>query len=157
MGKFIRVHKDIVEYRVGPIRLFSIASDSLGTQICSNGQFFGPFDFKNVEEAQAWLEGERGRLDSAKRVYWKVWFRMFPLFRRYFWKHVLQKLLGNFVILTDDPDFPSSFLGGSNYVKDVVLFFYGYYKFHKRLSYWDVYATCSSSYNQKHHPRNFSL
>jgi hypothetical protein len=56
---------------------FSIATDSMGTQIFYNGTFFGPFDFKNIEDAINWVKEDNERLQSLKRVYTKAWFRHF--------------------------------------------------------------------------------
>jgi hypothetical protein len=53
----LRVHShslDDSKYRCikykGFLVTFSIATDMLGTQICFDGNFFGPFDLKDVEE-----------------------------------------------------------------------------------------------------------
>lgn len=54
---------------------FSIAKDMMGTQICYDGQFFGPFDFKDITEAINWLREDSSRYESAKRVFRKTWFR----------------------------------------------------------------------------------
>ncbi len=37
----------------------SIATDDMGTQVCFNGQFFGPFHFRNVEEGVECLRENR--------------------------------------------------------------------------------------------------
>jgi hypothetical protein len=54
---------------------FSISKDSIGTQICFNGTFFGPYDFKNIDEAVQWMQEDNYRCESAKRIFRKVWLK----------------------------------------------------------------------------------
>jgi len=52
---------------------FALATDMMGTQFCSNGAFFGPFGFKTMEEAVAWMNADKKRPKEARKFFTKVW------------------------------------------------------------------------------------
>lgn len=51
---------------------FAIATDSIGTQICYNGRFFGGFGFVDIEQAIEYVRQNRNdAIEWAKSVYRK--------------------------------------------------------------------------------------
>lgn len=61
--RLVEYHLDDPKFRYvkykGFLFIISIATDSMGTQICHNGQFFGRMDFPSLEVAVDYLRDNR--------------------------------------------------------------------------------------------------
>jgi len=141
-----------VEYRTWFCE-FSIATDSMGTQICPHGKFFGKFDFKDIMDAVNWLK-DGNNLSEAKKYYRNVWFHSLNIFQGYWWKHQFEKILGKFYPVADDKNFPNWALSiTSNYLLDVILYAHAMlFNNHKKYNYWEVYKRCleNKGFNHAH-------
>lgn len=65
---------------------FAIATDSMGTQICENGMFFGPMNFVNINEAFVWITNDPKRIEELRKVFRKEWFK--KLKYNFTWSHI---------------------------------------------------------------------